>query len=249
MIRFFLEKVYRYRLNISVQNMSRSFPHFSYEQISECTGKYYQNLSRIILEMIFPSITKLEITLPTIYKIKEAAKRDRPTILLLGHYGNWEVLNKLPKYTDTPVKAFYKPLRNNLVCNLMLRRRTRYGLDLINSMQSFRELLKNKASNEIILFVADQFPGKDKGITVNFLHQETQMHTGAEDLAKRVDAFVGYVELFSKSEHIWDMKIQTICENASLTDEGYITRTYASLLEESIYKRPAWWLWSHKRWK
>jgi KDO2-lipid IV(A) lauroyltransferase len=40
-----------------------------------------------------------------------------------------------------------------------------------------------------------------------------------------------------------------ICDDASKTEEGYITRSMASLMEADIMEQPENWLWSHKRWK
>jgi Kdo2-lipid IVA lauroyltransferase/acyltransferase len=249
MLSYFLGKVFRYRSNVCIQNLSRAFPAFSYKEINECTVEFYQNLTKIGWEMLFPSMTKLEVCESTLDKIEELTKRRRPTILLLGHYGNWEVLNKLPQYTDVPVKALYKPLKNNLLDFLARNRRSSYGVKLLKSGQAFRALLKDKNDNYIVIFIADQFPGNGNGIAVDFLNQRTQMFSGAEQIARRLGASVGYVELSSKSNHTWKMSVQTICENASDTAEGYITRTYAKMLEVSIRNNPARWLWSHRRWK
>ncbi|WP_257658629.1 lysophospholipid acyltransferase family protein [Parapedobacter lycopersici] len=249
MLGYFLGKVIRYRLSVCVQNLSRAFPGFSYKEINDCTDEFYQNLARIGWEMLYPSKTTLKVGLATTHKIGQLSHRRRPTILLLGHFGNWEVLNQLPRFTDVPVRALYKPLKNNLADYLVRSRRTSYGLTLIRSGQALRAPLKDKTNNSIMLFIADQFPGSNNGISVNFLNQQTRMFSGAEQLARRLDAFVGYIELASKPNHTWEMNVQTICENASNTTEGYITRTYTKMLEESIHKAPAWWLWSHRRWK
>ncbi|SEL44455.1 lysophospholipid acyltransferase family protein [Parapedobacter koreensis] len=249
MLGYFLGKVIRYRLNVCIQNLSRAFPSFSYKEISECTAEFYQNLAKIGWEVLFPSVTKLEVSLATIAEIWKSNKRLRPTILLMGHYGNWEVLNKLPRHIDVRVNAIYKPIKNNFVDYFVRSRRTKHGLRLIKSGHALRVLLKEKDNNSIILFIADQFPGNGKGIAVDFLNQQTRMFSGAEQLARRLGAFVGYVELTSKPNHIWKMEIQTICENASETADGCITTMYAKMLEQSICKDPAWWLWSHRRWK
>lgn len=249
MLSFLLGKVWKYRLSVCVQNLSRSFPNYSYKDIRACTAEFHQNFTRIVWEMIFPSMTKLEVGTSARNKIGELSKRHRPTILLLGHYGNWEVLNKLPQHTDVAVKALYKPLKNNLADYFVRSRRTSYGLELVKSGQALRTLMKDKNSNSIIIFIADQFPGSDNGVAVNFLNQQTRMFSGAEQLARRLGASVGYIELSSKSGHTWEMDIQSICEDASDTADGDITRTYAQMLEESIQKAPAWWLWSHRRWK
>lgn len=248
-ISFVLGKLFRYRLSVCTQNLSRSFPDYTYREIHICTAKFYKNLGRIVWETLFPSRAKLVIHQSAQNKIRELNNRRRPTILLLGHYGNWEVLNKLPQFTAAPVQALYKPLRNTLADYLVRSRRTRYGVQLLKSGQALRTLLKDKNNNSVILFIADQYPGNDNGIAVNFLNQKTHMFSGAEQLAKRLGASVEYIELSSQPNHTWELNILGICDNAAETTDGYITRTYTSMLEASIHKSPSLWLWSHRRWK
>lgn len=38
-------------------------------------------------------------------------------------------------------------------------------------------------------------------------------------------------------------------ENPKETAEGEITEMFAHCLERTLYREPAYWLWSHKRWK
>ncbi|WEK34256.1 MAG: lysophospholipid acyltransferase family protein [Candidatus Pseudobacter hemicellulosilyticus] len=249
MLSYILGKVCRYRSGVCIQNLSRSFPGYSYNEINACAEAFYRNLSRIVWETCFPSLTKLVVHLSALQIIKELGRRQRPVILLLGHYGNWEVLNKLPQCTGMPVKALYKPIRIQWIDTLVRKRRIRYGLELVKSGQALKVLLNNKDHNSLLLFVADQFPGNNKGIEVDFLHQETRMFAGAEQLARRLDAAVAYLELSARPGHTWEMDVQVICESAAGTTEGSITRTYARMLEKSIQRAPAWWLWSHRRWK
>lgn len=249
MLSYLLGKVWRYRLPVCIQNIARAFPEYSYQEIAACTGAFYQHLARIGWEVLFPSLMRLEVRTAARFKMQRWRVNRRPVILLLGHYGNWEVLSKLPLFTDVPVKALYKPLKNRLVDRLVRSRRSRYGLQLLPSGRALRVLLKEGEEHALILFIADQFPGHGSGVEVDFLHQRTRMFSGAEQLARRLSASVGYVELCGKEGHTWEMDIRMICEDASVMEEGDITRRYAEMLEESIRREPAWWLWSHRRWK
>src|SRR5690606_10407143 len=63
------------------------------------------------------------------------------------HYGNWEILNKLPEHTDMPVQALYKPLKNNLFNSFVYKKRTRYGARLLPATQALRILLREKQTH------------------------------------------------------------------------------------------------------
>lgn len=199
--------------------------------------------------MLFPANTILKIDPAALRRIEQLTRQNRPAILLLGHYGNWEILNKLPQQADIPVQALYKPLKNKLFNYLVYHKRSRYGLRLLPSPTALRTLLREKYKPSITLFIADQFPGNNNGVAVDFLQQSTFMFSGAEQLARRLDAYVGYIELRPLQNHAWEMTIQTICENASDTTDDYVTLTYTRKLEQSIKKDPGWWLWTHRRWK
>ncbi|WP_219225503.1 lysophospholipid acyltransferase family protein [Pedobacter antarcticus] len=249
MLGYFIGHVYKYRLSVCIQNLARAFPQFSYQDIRFHQYRFYRNLGRIVWEILFPANTKLKIDPAALKKIERLDSQNRPAVLLLGHYGNWEILNKLPQQIDVPVQALYKPLKNKLFNYLIHQKRTRYGVRLLPSGNAFRTILREKHQSSITLFIADQFPGNNNGIAVDFLKQSTFMFSGGEQLAKKLNAYVGYIELKPLQNHSWEMTIQTICENAADVDDDYITLTYTRKLEQSIRKDPSWWLWTHRRWK
>ncbi|MFD1770077.1 lysophospholipid acyltransferase family protein [Sphingobacterium suaedae] len=249
MLGYFIGQVYKYRLSVCIQNLSRAFPSFSYQEISEQSRRFYTNFGRILWEGMFPRFVKLRISETTSDVLQGTVQKEQPIVLLLGHYGNWEILSKLPQHTSIPVQALYKPLKNKILNRFLYRKRSQYGVRLLPAGQALRILMKEKQRASITFFIADQFPGHNRGLTVHFLHQATRMFVGAEQLAKRLNAYVGYVELQRTGKNVWTLDIKPICEYAGKTANGYVTETFAHMLEESIQKDPSWWLWTHRRWK
>ncbi|WP_286416559.1 LpxL/LpxP family acyltransferase [Myroides odoratimimus] len=96
---------------------------------------------------------------------------------------------------------------------------------------------------------SSQFPGKNKGIEVQFLNQKTHVYTGAEQIARKLNAYVIYREMTPFGNKKWQLSISTICQEARETKEGFISIHFTEELEASILKDPSLWLWSHKRWK
>lgn len=249
MLSYLIQFVFKYRQDICIQNISRAFPDLSYHEIKQQIGEFYANFARIIWEIIFFNRTKLIVDSQTTELFDNIVALNRPVILLLGHYGNWEVLNKLPMHTPLPVQALYKPLKNKLFNTLMLRRRSQFGIRLIESTKALRTLIHEKDKSTITLFISDQYPGNKNGLPLTFLNQPTYMFTGAEAISRRINAYVAYLELRPVGNHSWTISIQTITENAALAEKNEITKQFTKRLEGSIQHSPSWWLWSHRRWK
>lgn len=251
---FLAYSVTRYRYHVVLQNLSRSFPDKPYAEIHKLAKDFYRHFSCLVVDVVkSASISGQELAgrvrvanadLPIDYH-----RQRRPMVALLGHYGNWEGLNILPSILPFEVNALYKPLSNTLLCRIVRHIRSRFGMKLIPADKALRQLVKTQDKAALNLFIADQFPGQDKGCHVEFLNQPTTLFDGAEKLAKAIDAVVFYVELERAPENGWNVRFLLITDHAKETLPGQITRSFAAHLQATIRKAPEYWLWSHRRWK
>lgn len=246
---FILGSLLRYRYSVSLQNMTRSFPLASYEQVAKYHKDFYKHLSRMLLEGLRIVRPTLVVQRESLNLLEQAKQQNKHIILILGHYGNWEILSQLPLNIDMRVQALYKPIKNKFWNRLMKSIRQRDGVELIPSQSALRTLVKQKDNPAITFFIADQFPGGSKGLVVDFLSQPTGVLMGAEHISKLLDAQVFYAELSSKDTRSWELRLETICSSAKQTQEGFISTTFFAKLEQSIQRTPHMWLWTHKRWK
>lgn len=60
---------------------------------------------------------------------------------------------------------------------------------------------------------------------------------------------VFYCELSKKRRGYCEAEFKLMTETPKETSEGEITEMFARSLEDTIRREPAYWLWSHKRWK
>ena len=101
----------------------------------------------------------------------------------------------------------------------------------------------------VVGLITDQWPsGYDKYWTT-FLGQETAFLNGAERIAKMMNFPVFYCELSKNRRGYCEAEFKLMTETPKETREGEITEMFAHRLEQTIRKEPAYWLWSHKRWK
>lgn len=251
---FFSYRVFRYRYSVVLQNLSRALPTKSYAEIQQISKEFYRHLSAMVIEttkLFSISSTQLlkKVEVTNVEMILEYYQQKRNIVAVLGHYGNWEYLNILPAYLPFPVNAIYKPLSNPVMGKLIHHIRTRFGMRLIPANQALRHLLKQKDQPQMSIFIADQFPGINEETKFDFLHQSTNMFNGAEKLSIATDAVVVYIDIKRKPDSCWEVGFSLITDSARQTREQQITRCFADKLQETITAQPAYWLWSHKRWK
>lgn len=246
--------VFRYRYNVVLQNLSRALPLKSYREIELLAREFYLHLASMIVEIIrlfsISSNQQLkQVKLVNAEMLDEYFSGQRNVIAVMGHYGNWECLNVLPLLLPFKVNAIYKRLSNSVMSKLVTRVRGRHGMRLIPAQQALRHLLKQTGKPQFSLFIADQFPGKYAECQVDFLSQPTLMFNGAEKLARATNAVVVYLDMVPQGRYRWTVSLSLITDTASTTTENLITHAFSNRLEQTITRQPAYWLWSHRRWK
>lgn len=254
LVYFLSYRIFRYRYSVVLQNLSRSLPAKSYAEIRQIAKEFYKHLSAMMVETtkLFSGndqrlLEKLQLSNPEM--LFDYHRQNRNIIAVLGHYGNWECLNVLPAHLPFKINAIYKPLSNPVMGKLIQHIRTRFGMHMLPSNQALRYLLKHKGQPQMSIFIADQFPGIHEETRFDFLHQSTNMFNGAEKLAMATDAVVIYMDMRKKPDHCWELHFELITESPKTTLDQEITRCFAMKLQESIRRAPAYWLWSHRRWK
>ena len=82
-----------------------------------------------------------------------------------------------------------------------------------------------------------------------FLHQETAVLFGAEQLANTYDQAVVFYLPKRVKRGYYEMELTLLTEKPRQLEWGVLTEHHARLLEQRIQEEPQYWLWSHKRWK
>ena len=169
----------------------------------------------------------------------------------MGHYGNWEwALLASSLNFDAEMVGIYKPLSSKFWNNQFLRIRSQFGATLVSMKDSVRYLLKKGDKARIIGILSDQTPSTDElNHWINFLNQKTPVFLGTEKLAKKMDCPVFFAHIKPLSRAKYEINFELITDTPNQCQEGEITRLHSQILEHNIKRNPAYWLWSHRRWK
>jgi KDO2-lipid IV(A) lauroyltransferase len=238
-----------------IQNLSRSFPEKRYGEIELIMKGFYRsfcdNCAEILKSVSIPARRQKEkIVLTDFDMIERRIRQGQHVIASMGHCGNWEILNVLPLLLNVNIHAVYKPLKTQCVDRLLLKIRSRFGINLIPDRSVVRHLVSNRERPSLYFFIADQCPViADEAYRFDFLHQNTGVFPGIEKLAGLTRAGVVYIHVIRISRGIYRIECKEISLRSESPAKTEITRNYIRHLEQNIRKSPSDWLWSHKRWK
>lgn len=253
-----LNYVVRYRRKVILENLRNSFPEKSPKEIRKIKNRYYWHLTQIAVEMV-KMLVLPRCILRKRYRCSNPElvncyfDEGRSVILMSSHYNNWEwmilALDEMFKHHGVGVG---KPNSDKVFEKLVNRARTRYGTEVVFA-DTVRDAFEHYESQHIpvaYMMLSDQSPNSKKRCYVtDFLHQRTGMIFGAEHFARKYNIPVLYYEVVKERIGKYRVDVQLITDTPSDCAEYGITQRYVELLEQTIRRKPQYWLWSHRRWK
>jgi KDO2-lipid IV(A) lauroyltransferase len=135
---------------------------------------------------------------------------------------------------------------------LLKRLRGRYGGDIVSNKKIVPILFRNKRKDikSLTLILSDQTPKVSMAKHVDtFMGVVVPVFTGAEALSKKLDTAVVYLKIEKVKRGYYEASFTTITEDAPSLPDYQITRKFLDQVEAQIKEAPAYYLWSHKRWK
>ena len=245
-----------YRRRVVAENLSSSFPEMNREEILQLTKKFYHHLCDITLESIKGfTLTQEELVCRHHFLNPELADhffdKGVSAISLPGHYNNWEWGSLSPdmqlKY---PIVGFYKPMSNKLIDAFVKRHRAKFNTRLASIRETALTFNELSAKPTAYIMAADQSPSNvENAYWFDFLHHDTAWLHGPEKYARKYNWPVIYVDIQKVKRGFYELKLVLLTENPASLPDGEITRLYSQHLKNSILQEPAYWLWSHRRWK
>lgn len=252
-------KIAGYRLRVVRRNMKNSFPEKTEKELRQLEKEFYHHFADYIVE----TIKLAHISLKEIQKrawlknpelVDQLMKEGHTCfILLMGHYGNWEWFSaSSSRFEDSRIYQIYRPLTNKAFDNLFIKLRTEFGSFGIKKNDAVRDIikLKQQKTRSVVIFLADQTPSVvNIHYWTRFLNQETPMLTGPERIARKLDLPVIFLDTRKVKRGYYTVDMELLTAMPKETPEFWITEQYARKMEQCILRNPAYWLWTHKRWK
>jgi Kdo2-lipid IVA lauroyltransferase/acyltransferase len=255
-VAFLLYYMVRYRKRVIRKNLTSSFPDKSQHDIRWIHRRFIQNFSDIFHEMIWlRKMGKEELLLRVNYinpeLVQDLTSSGRSVMIVSGHAGNWELLGlTLPLVTGCKTYGAAKKQSSDRFNSVINSLRSRMGLEILQSDNLYRALMKQPYHPFTAFLIADQSPVKqDIECFVPFLNRQTPVFTGPERIARAMNLVVVFAGMHRITRGYYSVEFQIVDKNPKLTEPFEITRRHNSMLEALILKYPDGWLWSHRKWK
>ena len=251
--------IFRYRRAIVRKNLMESFPEKSSCEIIDIEKKFYRFFADNLLETCkMTTISREEMGRRMKFTNMEtfnAVQREGKSVALyMGHFGNWEWCSSMPLYFEkgTTSAEIYHKLRNESMDRLMMRNRERMGAMCVEMRKTARYINEQaKAGSTCVVgFIADQLPTwNSMHFFVPFLHRDTAVFTGAEQIGRRVGAAYFFADISRPRRGYYECTFRRMEAPQPPRGEYDMTALFMELLERKIREVPQYWLWTHKRWK
>ncbi|MCH2200053.1 MAG: lysophospholipid acyltransferase family protein [Flavobacteriales bacterium] len=249
--------VFPYRKKVALGNIQRVFPKRSEKEQKKILRDFYRHLADIIVES-FKNFSISEKQANARMKavnnefMADILNSGQGIVLCGGHYNNWELYAvagaaHMPKIT----MAIYKRLSDQFLDGVMRETRGRFGLHMIPTKEA-SEWMKNNASAEAVtsIYAIDQSPANPKkSLWMDFLGQDTAMYYGPEKHARTYNMAVVFGEITKLKRGHYQIEYKLVTRDPNSYEKGGVIKEVNQILEKQIQEAPAYWLWTHKRWK
>lgn len=254
-IYFLLSRILRYRHQTIAQNLLIAFPDKSTEERKQIMCDFYRHLSEVIVEILMlASMDKKSlfrhVTLTGKEHLTQLAQNRQSFILMGAHQANWEwMFAALSCNCPCPLDALYRPVHHQAIDDFFRLIRGRFGSTMLAANDAPRAILRQRKATRAIAIIADQTPRrKDPKSWLTFMGARTAVVTGPD----RIGQMTSYPILFVTCERIARGRYH--CNIQPLTQPPYdnasqVAVAYMGAVEKQIRQQPAFWLWSHRRWR
>ena len=252
-------RLIHYRVAVVRKNIQESFPEKDAdEQLAIERGFYHWFCDYLAESVKLLTMSRSQMRRRMVFKgtdvVDEVVRNGQSCAVYLGHYCNWEWITSLPLWVTPEAQCgqIYHVLENQEFDKLFLKLRQRWGAVCIPMAETLRRLIQYRQANQpvVIGYIGDQVPfWNNIHHWCQFLNHDTPVLTGTERLARQTGQATFYLDVRRLRRGYYEAEFKLITREPKQLAEFELTDIYFRMLEESIRRDPACYLWSHNRWK
>lgn len=247
-----------YRRRVIEGNISSTLIHLTTDEQQDVVRRFYKHFCDVIVESVklFSISDKALRQRMDMSGADEAFRpfyeRGQSVLVVSGHYNNWEYFATLCNAL-VPHRGYgiYTPIQNAFMSTKIQASRGRYGVVLL-AKKEVKDFFTapGEGGPFAVFFGADQSPSLGrKAYEMTFLNRKTRVQFGLEKYATQYNLPVVFFHIEKVKRGYYRAHFQVLQEEPASTTYGRLTELHTKALERVILKEPAYWLWSHKRWK
>jgi len=246
-----------------MRSLEIAYPEMDADDRKRLLRGTFESLGRVLGEVSqFPKYSKQKMASMVDFTfdeytqvLYEQIKREKRGVLITtGHLGNWELLVQTFAVWHEPMSYLARPIDNQLIEDLTVAMRTKFGNTPLNKTNSARTAIRLLREGQIVGVLADVNAHPKEGVFVPFFDVSACTTAGPATLAIRTNAllfpiFCVYDHDVGKYKIVHGRAIEPANPSHREAHNGPTTAAYTAEIEKIIRQYPDQWLWIHKRWK
>jgi KDO2-lipid IV(A) lauroyltransferase len=248
--------VARHREHVIREQLEKVYPEMSPEKRDLIHRQFLRNFCDVLIEVL-KSVSMSEDDMRRRMRVTngELPRRyldaGQSIMFMTSHLGNWEwLLHGVTLQLGYPVDAAYKPLHDAWAERLMLKVRSRFGARLVPAKELLADFIRRRGVMRAIGMNADQAPvSTDQRYWTLFLGQDTAFYVGAEQIARAMRLPILYARVRRVRRSFYEVEFLPLWDGREALEPNALTERYARACEADVFRSPADWLWSYRRWR
>jgi KDO2-lipid IV(A) lauroyltransferase len=245
---------------VAFQNLHTAFgQEKSASEIRGIAKRTFQNLGMMAVEFFrIPRMDmetfKRRVKTEGLAEALALLEKKKGALLLIGHFGNWEMMGLMSKVIGNPIIVLAKPMKKNQwVDRFITQIRSASGLEVISTVNASRKVVRALSQNRVVGILIDQRAKRSEGIWADFFGRKAPTTPGLAVLAMKTGAPVLPVFMirngFQKHRLIVKEPLELIHTGDIKKDVEANTQLFNHTLESMIREYPDQWFWVHRRWE
>ena len=245
---------------VAIQNLHTAFGQEKSErEILGIAKKTFQNLGMMAVEFFrLPKmdveIFKKRVSVEGLEIYKKALEGKKGILLLLSHFGNWELMGLMSKVVGNPIAVIARPIKKNRwVDQLVAEVRSGTGLEVISTEKASRKAIRALSQNRLVGILIDQRAKRSEGVWIDFFGKKAPSTPALAVLGMRTGAPILPVFMirdgYQKHRLIIQAPLQLVDTGDVKRDVETNTQLLHHTLESMIRQYPDQWFWVHRRWE
>jgi len=245
---------------VALENLQIAFgQEKSKEEMLAIAKKNFQNLGMMAVEFFrIPHMDietyRKKVETDGVDEALKVLEENKGALLLIGHFGNWELMAMMSKVINKPILVIAKPIKNNqFLERWFIESRRGIGLEVIPPKNATLKVIQALSQNKVVGIMFDQRGKRSKGIWANFFGRQVPTTPGLAVMALKSGAPVLPVFMirndFRKHRLIVKKPLELIHTGDFNGDIEANTQLFNDTLESIIREYPDQWLWIHRRWE
>jgi len=251
--------IIKLRYHVLDDNLRHVYPDWSSAQRRQLIRRMWEHLFLMVAEIAHAprKLHEANYQQYVVFRNKPLAVRylldSRPTVIVTGHYGNFEIAGYVLGLFGFPSFTIARRLDNPFLDRFVNRFRGLRGQFILPKAGSAPLVERVLAVGGTLSLLGDQHAG-DKGCWVDFMGRPASCHKAVAlfTLTSGAPEMVAYVRRLDRPMQ-FEIGIVDVVDPRTMDDSiagvKQLTQWYNQRLEEMIREAPEQYWWVHRRWK